>query len=332
MLTKDNTYRKEYISIFANMAECLEKIVVRLNEPIIDHNGKELYSIYVPCGKCPRCIERRKMEWSFRIENEMEYSKVAYFVTLTYSPEHLPINKYGRKTLVPTKYLPYKKGEKKVLSPGNREDVDLSLQGFWMRLRIIQQRTDVTMEHLFNNLTPKDKIKFFAAGEYGSERGRPHYHAIIFNASRTVIEKSWKLGSIDIIKANAATIAYLMKYLDKSFGAQRDKSKVAEFNIMSEEIGLNYVKEMREWHIMNFDVLYVMNKKGLMIPMPKYYRLKIFEQYIRDQQVLLIQEVMNEQNEELKNKYAGNVNNYYAMLKARINVEFKKKMKKRNID
>jgi len=83
------------------MAECLDKIKIELKEPIQDEQGLDRREIYVSCGSCVRCLERRKAEWGFRMEYEMSQSKCAYFVTLTYDNENVPYTNKGLKTLVP---------------------------------------------------------------------------------------------------------------------------------------------------------------------------------------------------------------------------------------
>jgi len=269
------------------MADCLSKIPIHLKNPI-NINGEEKQSINVPCGKCARCIERRKMEWSFRMEYEMDISKTAYFITLTYDTKHVPINSKGVKTLNNKEHVNEETGE---VTGGD-------LTKFFKRLRVNQERTDVTKEHLFNNLKPGDKIRFYAAGEYGTLRKRPHYHAIIFNASESVILKSWKLGDVHIVPANRHTIAYVMKYLDKSLDAKQDKRKEAEFNTMSEGIGESYLDNMKGWHKRNLDVLFVTLRSGIKIPMPRYYRLKIFDETERQYQVQIVESLMAEKINE----------------------------------
>ena len=70
-------------------------------------------------------------------------SSSAYFVTLTYDNNHVPISEHGFPTLC-------------------KRDFQL----FMKRLR-------------FNTGV---KIKYYVAGEYGSTNHRPHYHAVIFGA------------------------------------------------------------------------------------------------------------------------------------------------------
>jgi len=314
------------------MTDCQYKIPIKLTEPIQRPDGLWTYSINVPCGKCTRCVERRKLEWAFRIEQEMYESKTAYFVTLTYSPETVPYTKYGIKTLTPHKdvtELVKLKGKKRRVRR-KRDD----LVKFWKRLRINEERKEIpTWENLYNNLQPKDKIRFYACAEYGEEKFRPHYHAIIFNASKTMIEKSWDLGSTHIVPANKQTIAYLMKYLDKWMGKKQDWKKTPEYNTMSEGIGLGYIAKNQGWHKQNLDVLFVTNNMGFKIPMPRIYRLKIFSDEERIKQILIVEEALKDQKNEMILEH-GEEGYSDIMRETRKydEVKFKKSIKKRNID
>lgn len=288
---------------------CLYKITKKL-EKIIERNGHLITFINIPCGKCARCIERRKMEWAFRMEIEMEQSKTAYFVTLTYAPETIPYNDKGRYTL---------------------QEKDLNK--FWKRLRQNHKRSKTTIEHLTHGIKNNDQIKYYAAGEYGEERGRPHYHAIIFNTSKRAIEKSWELGDVHVVKANPATICYCMKYLDKRLNNTQKHGITPEFNTMSEGIGKTYIDKNKNWHKRNKDALYVRNKKGMMIPMPKYYRHKIFSEYEREEQIIIVTTVLenNKKDEIAKIGHEAYAKNQ-RMAKTVSEKKFKKKIKKRIVD
>lgn len=298
--------------------DCLYKIPLKLETPL-EIKGKLTYEISVPCGNCVRCIDRRKMEWGFRMRQEMDISKTAYFVTLTYAPENIPINKYGHKTLRRCR--------------DKTEEKDLSLQGFFKRLRQNHKRSKETIEWLTNGLERHDKIRFYATGEYGDLRSRPHFHAIIFNTSRVAIEKSWTFGTVHCVRANEATIGYVMKYLDKRVGQEKDWYKEPEFNTMSEGIGLNYIERNKNWHKSNLDILFVTTMKGIRIPMPRYYRLKMFTEEERKEQCILVEGRLEELKAEQiavlgEEMYA----NQQRMYKSVGELKFKKKMKKRIID
>lgn len=289
--------------------DCLFKITLQLKE-VIEREGRIITYINIPCGRCARCIERRKMEWAFRMEKEMEISKTAYFVTLTYAPETVPYNKWGKKTLV-------------------KKD----LTKFFKRLRRNQERSKPTIEFITNNLVNTDKIKYYAAGEYGEEKGRPHYHAIIFNTSERNIIKSWDLGGVHVVKANEATIAYVMKYLDKRYDKKQNWGIQAEFNTMSEGIGKHYIDKNITWHKRNIDVLFVTNQNGVKIPMPKYYREKIFTNEEREQQVIIVTDILKDIREESIEELGRELYNHKQIkLKDESERRFKKKIKKRIVD
>jgi len=320
-----------------NMADCKNKIPITLKEPI-EINDQWKYQISVPCGKCSSCIERRKMEWGFRMEYEMAKSKTAYFVTLTYDTANVPYDKYGNKVLVSTrdqdlKLWLHEKHRKRITKAFKRSIPDRSLQGFFKRLRSNQKRGDITIEHLQHGLCNDDQVRFYATGEYGSLRERPHFHAIIFNAARANIVKSWTLGTVHCVKANRYTIGYVMKYLDKHMNKKQAWNKPPEFNIMSEGIGLDYVKENTKWHNDNLDILFVMSKSGFRIPMPRYYRNAMFNELTRKHQVKIVEEALAAEKLEAINELGlDNYNDQQAMIRRYRQIKFAKSTSNRIID
>lgn len=307
--------------------ECLKKRPIKLKEPI-KSKDRWITEISVPCGKCARCIQRRKMEWSFRMEKEMEISKTTYFITLTYDPKQVPYatTHYNKKTKLTEILKQYKT---KTLNPDD-------LTKFFKKLRQNQKRTKVTWEHIYNNLKETDKIKYYAAGEYGENEEhtkRPHYHAIIFNASKKNIEKSWTKGSVHIVRSNKYTIAYVMKYLDKSIGKEKIKNKHPEFNTMSEGIGKNYIKKNKEWHKRNIDIMFTTINGGIKIPMSRYYRLNIFTEDERKTQVTIVEEnLLDKKSKEIAKIGHEEWNNTQRKRAKESERRLTKKIKKRIID
>lgn len=142
--------------------------------------------VNVPCGKCPACLARLQLQWSFRIEQEVLQPWVvsALFVTLTYAPAFLPSDKSVHK-----------------------EDV----QKYMKRLRINLER----------NFDENIRLSFYACGEYGDLYNRPHYHLILaFNKSVPfkIIQSSWSRGIVDIAPFTLARAGYVAKYSQKQFG------------------------------------------------------------------------------------------------------------------
>lgn len=108
-------------------------------------------SFVIPCGKCIGCRLDYARSWSDRMLLEYERTRKAVFATLTYNAEHLPtVSKVDPDTGELVEYMTLLKRD---------------LQLFMKRLR----------KHFEDR-----EIRFFACGEYGDLRHRPHYHLIIF--------------------------------------------------------------------------------------------------------------------------------------------------------
>lgn len=61
-------------------------------------------------------------------------------------------------------------------------------------------------------------IKFFACGEYGEEKGRPHYHALLFGVRELApIQASWPFGFVQVKPVTPERIAYTAGYVSKKF-------------------------------------------------------------------------------------------------------------------
>lgn len=226
-----------------------------------------------PCGKCPPCRKRKVDQWVFRLLEEDKVSEMSHFITLTYDTEHVPISQNGFMTL-------------------DKSD----LQKFWKRLR---------------KNTGYEKIKYFACGEYGEARYRPHYHAIVFNVPTVVsYAQAWSLdgqaiGSVDVGNVSGNSIAYVAKYMDKDgrIPAHGRDDRVPEFITMSKGLGSAYLDSMEilQYHRSRLDQLFLTRKGGYRIAMPKYYRERIWDEHERSLQIPIIREAVK-RAQELKDK------------------------------
>jgi hypothetical protein len=206
----------------------------------------------LPCGKCPPCKKRRTSGWSFRLIKEGERSNSALFITLTYDTEFVPITSNGFMTL-------------------NL----LDLQKFFKRLR---KRTN-------------EKIKYYAVGEYGSQKARPHYHIILFNCNKEHIIDSWvinykSIGSVHIGNVSSASIGYTLKYMCKEskIPLHQNDDRKKEFSVMSKGLGSNYLTEnMIKWHKNDLlNRMYVPIEDGKKIAMPRYFKDKMYSDDEKD--------------------------------------------------
>lgn len=69
--------------------------------------------------------------------------------------------------------------------------------------------------------TRGSRIRFFASGEYGEERHRPHYHALLYGISELEadrVDAAWQKGFTKTVAVTPAAIAYVAGYCSKKLG------------------------------------------------------------------------------------------------------------------
>ena len=235
---------------------CITPINLK-KETVIQKLKDNYFMQQVPCGKCIECLKLRVNSWFVRLMNEQKHSDSSLFLTLTIDDENLEYSEDWQPQLC-------------------YRDVQL----FIKKLR--KQNAKHT----------KNKIKYFAVGEYGSLTARPHYHLIIFNVhDRKDIEKCWTLGNIHIGKMEPASTYYTLKYALKRATKikKTDDLRTVEKAIMSRGLGINFLTEK----MVNFykdDVSRgIILEDGKKLPLPRYYRDKIFtnsEKLTRQKQLL----------------------------------------------
>lgn len=131
--------------------------------------GNSAY-LHIRCGMCLGCKADHARDWAIRSYHESQLHSESCFVNLTYAPEFLPPH-------------------------GSLQKTDLQL--FWKRLRKALNKNIGT------------KIRYFACGEYGTKKGRPHYHAIIFG---------WRPGDQRLIgKSDKGNPQYVSQIIQKAW-------------------------------------------------------------------------------------------------------------------
>lgn len=162
------------------------------------HAGETGDKLELPCGRCIGCKMDKSRSWSIRVMHEAQLYDSNLFLTLDYAPEHLPSS----------------------LSLEYRD-----FQTFMKRLR-------KAMQGISTAPNGEKPVRFFCAGEYGAKFGRPHWHAILFNADfrdkvryqngtyRSVLADSlWGNGNVVIGDVTPRSAAYVAGYtLGKVYG------------------------------------------------------------------------------------------------------------------
>ncbi len=137
----------------------------------------------------------------------------------------------------------------------------------------------------------KEKIRFLLCGEYGDLKGRPHYHAILYNCSfedqiyeeesktghslysSKTLSAIWGKGRALIGEVNFETSAYVARYIMKKItgdeASETYKGKTPEFNTMSRMPGLG-ATWLKKYHadVYPHDFIVIDGKKRMP---PKYF-------------------------------------------------------------
>jgi len=158
----------------------------------------------LPCGYCILCQEEKARQWAVRIHHEAQLRPNNSFITLTYEDSKLP----------PYNSLRFQ-----------------DLYDFWKRLKI----------HLWRK--ERQRIKYYAAGEYGDLTLRPHYHACIFGHDFTsdgriirqgqhplwtspTLERLWGHGMVSVGTLNFQTARYTASYVTKKLRSKQQYVRV----------------------------------------------------------------------------------------------------------
>jgi hypothetical protein len=151
-------------------------------------------------------------------------------------------------------------------------------------------------KRLREHFAPK-KIRFYMCGEYGSQFGRPHYHAILFghdfpdkkhwrNADggqkcyrSATLEKLWTFGNSEIGSVTFESCAYLARYVTKKitgeladdhyFDPATGVYRTPEFSLMSLKpgIGATFYEKFKSDIFPSDEVI----MRGFAMKPPKYY-------------------------------------------------------------
>lgn len=201
----------------------------------------------VPCGKCYACRYNRTQQWVDRLEMEARtHPRPPFFVTLTYSDEHLPRTSSGVGQLDPKE-----------------------VQTFLKRLR--------------KELHP-DRIRYVYIGEYGGRTHRPHYHFILFGCSLTalqlqsVFERKWQRGHARVSSVTPKRLAYVASFHINAHEAPTGLVRPFARYSNRPGIGYGYCEDfaLSAPHRREVPDLQYIRLNGSRRPLPTYIRTKLY--------------------------------------------------------
>jgi len=221
-----------------------------------------LQKLRVPCGSCFGCKAEYAEMWAVRLEHEAACWSRAAFVTLTYDEDNVPWR-------------------------GLELD---HLQRFLKRLR--KARSGV------QSIDGRNPIRYFAAGEYGGETRRPHFHAALFNVDlgagssghSDLLSDVWPYGFHSCAEFTPGRARYIAGYAVKKIRGRLEREReyavvnyetgefaVArpEFAVMSRRpgIGAFWYEKFRSDLLRGF----VSDRGGVRRRLPRFYRERLLK-------------------------------------------------------
>lgn len=219
----------------------------------LSRSNKSVFSFR--CGQCMNCRLQSCMElsWFSNLELLSCYKKglSSSFCTITYSDAFLPLVRCGSE-----------------INCSLRKS---DLQNFFKRSRQWLKRNKIDFP-----------LKMVACGEYGLDRGRSHYHFILFglhpSLADSMISSNWSYGIIDVGILTCGGLNYVCKYLTKS-----PRGKLAESLFDSKGIERPFLVHSNnlgyDWIIDHLQELYDNNycylDSGKYVSIPAYLRKKL---------------------------------------------------------
>lgn len=259
---------------------CLNPFPVRIEKWLSKAHISKIKTVeYVPCGRCPECRTLRRLQWTFRLEQESLQHEYNYFVTLTYSDDWIPL-------------------DGQIYKP--------DFVGFVKRLRTIQYRQQKRIQELARpgvSFQWKDykTLLYFGCGEYGETFGRCHFHSIIFSdypIDDDMIRRCWPYGFIKISAFTSQRAAYVVKYSQKQLFYDLPENVQPPCSLSSQGLGSSYFTPsvVRYLRYTKQTVVYTFN--GSPVPIPRIFYNQIFTDQER-RQLRLARELERFRKDEL---------------------------------
>lgn len=223
----------------------------------------------VPCGKCGACLTNRRNDWALRLKEEERCSLNAFFVTLTYAEQVLPISDTGFPTLV-------KKHLQDFLKRLRHHVNKMPIEDYNYEMATAFESHEERLKEAFKG------VRYYAVGEYGEHTYRPHYHLLLFNVPIPIMEnlpQVWNYGLCHVGKVEQRSIMYCLSYhITANKKGSEKMERAPEFQTMSRNpgIGHTYVSDYGSWK-QKAGTMYVVND-GYKLRMPRYWKDKIFSE------------------------------------------------------
>lgn len=244
-------------------------------------NTESYRFLTVPCGKCLSCRGQSQDDWYIRAFFEyrrcQKVGGLTWFPTFTYNNDNLPIWKVGDIMQFPCfsyEHIKHLRNAFRVnlkryffnqvienwkiknipdYVPINKISFvnDTELAKYRRKFRVpreIRKRINHDCDEKIQG------IRFIVCSEFGSDYGRPHYHALFFIPFfikfadlKSLLEKSWPFGHVSWPKDNQQKYNKpLRPYIESSRGIKYVMKYITKDDFWSEKYNIPMVKELYE--------------------------------------------------------------------------------------
>lgn len=245
------------------------------------------YYVTVGCGLCPQCLKRKGNDWKIRLFHEIK--------------DCLSHRTYDRDGYI---------------TSGHAEFITLTFSDEYYEFFVDDPSRALRLFLERYRKKYKVSVKHWFITELGSERGRLHFHGILFNSKFHVkkhtfdrvqnpytkkwhftsndglikqynkeLQELWKYGGTFVGFADESSISYIVKYMTKRYVDDKDGTKECFNDIYRQRIfasnglGVSYVDSpSASYHIKDDGKTLVRTIvfDGWKYTLPRYYQLKIF--------------------------------------------------------
>lgn len=198
--------------------------------------------IWVDCGYCYMCLQKKRSEWTFRLLQQHKISESSRFVTLTYNDDFLV---YADER--PTVY-----------------HRDLTLYFNRLRSKAPSLRYYAVSEYGDENKRPHYHAIIFNANDVD----------IVGKWTKRIKgEGRFPIGNVHLGDVNQASIHYVTKYQINRVNYPEGTEKPKSF--VSKGLGLNYVTDTQKFYS-DTESDFIYWKNGYKQILPRYYQQKLF--------------------------------------------------------
>ena len=210
----------------------------------IRKTDKKYGVLWLDCGRCVKCVIKRRSDWTFRLLQEHQDAKSSYFVTLTYNEKNLLYADY------PT--LDYN-----------------DLQKYFKRLR--KNNTEKIKYYAVGEYGEKNFRPHYHAIIFNAKKST-------ISEAWSLQEKAFgerkSIGIVHVGNVTQESIHYVTKYIHKNKDKTPPGSEVQKA-LMSKHLGYGYINRAKLYHERTKNT-FITYPGGYKATLPRYYARKIW--------------------------------------------------------